>query len=239
MDLKVASFDCYGTLVDWEGGLGTFLYDLLLRLGETDPPPGRELRERWEAIQFELIQGYYRDYSEILALSLAQLLRERDWPYNENDGEALQRAMGAWQPFPDTVPALQRARAAGLKLAILSNTDRAIVHHTLRQLEGVEFDHVIVAEDVRSYKPSPDNFQALADQLSERREEVLHVAFGFKYDIAPAQAAGYRAAWVNRHREAVPESPAGQDLAVTAPLTPDYEWTDLYGLAELAESQLR
>ena len=224
MGFKVATFDCYGTLVDWEGGLGTFLYELLLRLGEDDPPPGRQLRERWEEIQFDLVQGEYRDYSEILSLSLAELLREHGWPYNELDGQALQRAMGAWQPFPDTVPALRRAKAAGMRLAILSNTDRAIMQHTLRQLEGVEFDEVIVAEDVRAYKPSPENFQALSDRLSEPREEVLHVAFGFKYDIGPAQAAGYRAAWVNRHREA---RPAGA--------VPEYEWTDLYGLAELAE----
>ena len=226
VDFKVATFDCYGTLVDWEGGVGSFLYDLLVRLGESDPPPGRVLRERWETIQFELIQGAYRDYSEILSLSLAELLRERDWPYNENDGLAFQRAMGTWQPFPDTVPALQRARAAGLKLAILSNTDRAIIHHTLRQLDGVEFDDVIVAEDVRAYKPAGANFQALSNRLSERREEVLHVAFGFKYDIGPAQAAGYRAAWVNRHRETRPPG-----------AVPEYEWADLYGLAELAEGQ--
>jgi 2-haloacid dehalogenase len=211
--------------VDWEGGLGTFLYDLLLRLGESDPPPGRELRERWEEIQFELVQGEYMDYSTILALSLSRFLEERDWPYNERDGAALQQVMGAWQPFPDTVPALRRAKEAGMELAILSNTDRAIMQHTLRQLEGVEFDEVIVAEDVRAYKPSAENFQAMSDRLNHRREEVLHVAFGFKYDIGPAQAAGYRAAWVNRHREPTPDG-----------AVPDFEWTDLYGLAELAEA---
>ena len=226
MSFKVATFDCYGTLVDWEGGLGTFLYDLLLGLGEPDPPPGRELRERWEAIQFELVQGEYMDYSSILSLSLARFLEERDWPYNELDGQALAQVMGAWQPFADTVPALRRAKQAGMELAILSNTDRAIIRHTLRQLEGVEFDEVIVAEDVRAYKPSPENFQALSDRLGRPRDEVLHVAFGFKYDIGPAQAAGYRAAWVNRHRE----PPPGDAV-------PDYEWTDLYGLAELAEAQ--
>ena len=223
----MATFDCYGTLVDWEGGLGTFLYDLLLRLGEPDPPSGRRLRERWEEIQFELVQGEYLPYREVLALSLTRFLEERDWPYNALDGEALARAMGSWQPFPDTVPALRRAKEAGMKLVILSNTDRAIIRHTLRQLEGVEFDDVIVAEDVRAYKPSPENFQALSDRLSERREEVLHVAFGFKYDIGPAQAAGYRAAWINRHREPRPGN-----------AVPDFEWNDLYGLAELAEATL-
>jgi 2-haloacid dehalogenase len=64
---KVATFDCYGTLVDWEGGIGAFLYALLLREGVDDPPPGRELRERWEAIQFALVTGPYKPYKEILA----------------------------------------------------------------------------------------------------------------------------------------------------------------------------
>jgi 2-haloacid dehalogenase len=221
---RVATFDCYGTLVDWEGGLGAFLYDLLLGLGDPDPPGGGRLRKRWEEIQFELVQGEYMPYSEVLSLSLRRFLAEHDLPFNEREGEALERAMGAWQPFPDTVPALRRAKAAGMELVILSNTDRAIIRHTLRQLEGVDFDDVIVAEDVRAYKPSPENFQALSDRLSRPREEVLHVAFGFKYDIGPAQAAGYRAAWVNRHRE----PPPGDAV-------PDYEWTDLWGLAELAE----
>ena len=226
MSFRVATFDCYGTLVDWEGGLGTFLYDLLLRLGDSDPPAGARLRERWEEIQFELVQGEYLPYSEVLALSLRRFLAERGLAYNEHDGAALERAMGAWQPFPDTVPALRRAKAAGMELVVLSNTDRAIIRHTLRQLEGVEFDVVIVAEDVRAYKPSPENFQALSDRLGRDRSEVLHVAFGFKYDIGPAQAAGFRAAWVNRHRE----PPPGDAV-------PDYEWSDLWGLAELAEAQ--
>lgn len=226
MAFRVATFDCYGTLVDWEGGLGTFLYDLLLRLGEPDPPAGGRLRERWEEIQFELVQGKYLPYSEVLSLSLARFLEERDLAYNEQYGPALEQVMGAWQPFPDTVPALRRAKAAGMKLAILSNTDHAIMRHTLRQLDGVEFDDVVVAEDVRAYKPSAQNFQALSDRLGRPRDEVLHVAFGFKYDIGPAQAAGYRAAWVNRYRE---PRPGGTE--------PDYEWTDLWGLAELAEAQ--
>ena len=224
---SVATFDCYGTLVDWEGGLGTFLYELLLRLEEGEPPPGRELRARWEEIQFELVQGDYLPYREVLALSLTRFLAERDHHYNVQEGAALVRAMGAWQPFPDTIPALRRAKDAGLQLVILSNTDRAIMRHTLRQLEGIEFDEVIVAEDLGAYKPSPENFQALSDRLGRPREEVLHVAFGFKYDIGPAQAAGYHAAWVNRHREPAP----GEAV-------PEFEWHDLYGLAELAESQL-
>ena len=89
----------------------------------------------------------------MLADSLAAWAGERGYRFNEHDGEPLARSMESWQPFPDTVPALRAARDAGLRLWILSNTDRAIIEHSLRHLE-VEFDGVTVAEDCRAYKPS-------------------------------------------------------------------------------------
>jgi 2-haloalkanoic acid dehalogenase type II len=222
-NFTTATFDCYGTLIDWEGGIGTFLYALALREGEQPPPPGRELRERWEQIQFEAIRGEYRSYREILADSTRRLCEERGWAFRDEDGPALERAMKSWQPFPDTRPALQRAQAAGVRLVILSNTDRAIIEHSIRQI-GVDFDAVIVAEDVRSYKPGLAHFERALETLGARPAEILHVAFGFKYDIGPAQAVGLRGAWVNRHAEPRP----GDGV-------PDYEWRDLWGLAELAE----
>src|SRR5438128_858057 len=114
------------------------------RLGDEDPGPGRALRERWEQIQFEHIQGDYRHYRDVLRESLCDWTAERGHRWNEGEGEALERAMESWQPFPDTVPALRRAKEAGLELWIVSNTDRSIMEHTLRQLE-VELDGVVVA----------------------------------------------------------------------------------------------
>jgi 2-haloalkanoic acid dehalogenase type II len=222
--ITTATFDCYGTLVDWEGGLGSFLYELARRHGDRDPGPGRILRERWEELQFERIRGEYRPYREVLADSLSEWAGERGYRWNEGDGEALARAMESWQPFPDTVPALGRAKAAGLRLVIVSNTDRAIIGHTLRQLE-IEFDAVCVAEDCRAYKPSPTPFERALEVVDEDPGSILHVAFGFKYDIGPAQRLGFRTAWVNRHGE----PPPGDER-------PDHEWRDLWGLAELAEA---
>jgi 2-haloacid dehalogenase len=219
----VATFDCYGTLVDWEGGLGSFLYDLARRRGDRNPGPGRELRERWEELQFERIQGDYRSYRDVLRDSLDAFAGERGYRSSQEDGEALARAMESWQPFPDTVPALLRAKRAGLRLVIVSNTDRAIIEHTLRQLE-VELDEVVVAEDCRAYKPSLEPFERARELIGEDPQHVLHVAFGFKYDIAPAKQVGFRTAWVNRKREAPP-----------GPERPDHEWDSLWGLAELAE----
>src|SRR3954452_13196639 len=152
-DIRVATFDCYGTLVDWEGGVGSFLYQLALRNGDADLEPGWALRDRWEALQFDLLSGPYRPYKEILAESLRRWVGERGYPWDEADGAALVAAMRSWQPFPDTRAALLQTRARGLRLVIVSNTDRDIVEHTLRHL-AVPFDDVVTAEDCRAYKPS-------------------------------------------------------------------------------------
>jgi 2-haloacid dehalogenase len=220
-EIRLATFDCYGTLIDWEGGIGSFLYELARR-HEHDPPPARELRERWEQLQFERLSGPWRSYREVLSDSLAEWAGERGYRFNEHDGEQLARSMESWQPFPDTVPALRAAKDAGLRLWILSNTDRAIMEHSLRHLE-VDFDGVTVAEDCRAYKPTTAPFEHALREIDVPREQILHVAFGFKYDIGPAQRLGLRTAWVNRRQEPAPGSER-----------PDHEWADLWPLAELA-----
>jgi 2-haloacid dehalogenase len=222
MEVKVATFDCYGTLIDWEGGAASFLYSLARRF-DPDPPPGRVLRERWEEIQFGLLQQDYAPYREILASSLRAWAGERGFEPPDDAPEAFALAMESWQPFPDTVPALRAAKQSGLRLWIISNTDRAILDHSLRHLE-VEFDGATVAEDVRAYKPSDPPFRQALRDIGVSPEEILHVAFGFKYDLAPAQRHGMRTAWVNRHREPAP-----------GPERPEQEWDDLWPLAALRD----
>jgi 2-haloacid dehalogenase len=222
--LVACTFDCYGTLIDWEGGLGTFLYDFALRQRD-DRTNGRELRERWEALQFEVIGGDYRRYADVLAESLRLLAAERGWAYDDEDGKALARSMRSWQPFPDTRPALQCAHDAGLKLIIVSNTDRDILEHSIRHME-VPIDSVVTAEDVGSYKPALPHFERALEVAGAPAEQILHVAFGFKYDIGPAQQLGFRSAWVNRRGDPRP-----------GPAVPDLEWRDLWGLARLADAR--
>jgi 2-haloalkanoic acid dehalogenase type II len=224
-ELKVATFDCYGTLVDSEGGLGAFLYDLARRSGDSDAPPGSELRRRWEEIQFELVKGSYRSYRDVLEDALRTWVGERGYRWNVHDAEALERAMQSWQPFPDSVPALERAQAAGLRLAIVSNTDRYIMAETLRQLRPLEFEAVVVAEDARAYKPDTRPFTQVLTALAARPGEIVHVAGDLEYDIAPAASLGFRTAWVNRRHE----PPVG-DAAY------DYEWDSLWRLSGLVES---
>lgn len=108
--IRLATFDCYGTLIDWERGAAAFLYQLARR-HEPVPPPARELRDRWEALQFERLQGGWLSYRSVLADSLAELAGEYGWRWNDHDGEALARSMESWQPFPDPVPALRAATA--------------------------------------------------------------------------------------------------------------------------------
>jgi 2-haloacid dehalogenase len=222
--LACCTFDCYGTLIDWEGGLGNFLYDFALRQRD-ERMNGRQLRERWETIQFDVIQGDYRPYREVLAESLRLLATERGWSYDDEDGKALARSMRSWQPFPDTAPALRSAREAGLRLIIVSNTDRDIIEHSLRQMEA-PVDALVTADDVGSYKPARPHFERALEVAGVPAEQILHVAFGFKYDIGPAQELGFRSAWVNRRGDPRP-----------GPAVPDLEWRDLWGLAELSRSR--
>jgi 2-haloacid dehalogenase len=226
-DYKVATFDCYGTLVDWEGGAASFLYDLARRNGDGNPGPGAELRTRWEEIQFEIIQEDYRPYADVLHSSLRAWVSERGYRWNTRDGRAFEKAMQCWQPFPDTIPALTRVKEAGFELGIISNSDRAIMDHTLVQLQPLEFDHVVLAQDVRQYKPNRMPFTRMLDEASAAPEQILHVAFGFKYDIRPARELGIDTVWINRHREPLPDPKE----------SPDHEWHDLWGLAEFAERE--
>src|SRR3954462_15198951 len=113
MEMKVATFDCYGTLIDWEAGAAAFLSSPARRFDD-DPPAGRVLRERWEEIQFGMLQGDYAPYREVLASSLRAWADERGFEPPEDAAEAFALAMESWQPFPDPVPALRAAKEAGL-----------------------------------------------------------------------------------------------------------------------------
>lgn len=227
MSYEVATFDCFGTLIDWEGGVGQFIYEHALRSGASDADlePGLELREQWERAQFEILAQSYRSYKQVLAESLESVCRAHGWPFDDALAADFVRSMRSWQPFPDVLPALRRTRAAGIKLVIMSNTDRDLVAHSLRHLR-VPFDDVITGEDCRIYKPADSFFDQAVERIGVDPSRILHVAFGFKYDHAPARRKGMATAWVNRHVEPLD----GVDA-------PDYEWRDLWGLAAVADGQ--
>lgn len=212
------TFDCYGTLIDWDEGIRTFLGDLLNRKGSRVDLDA--LHRRWEAIQFDLIQQTYRPYKDILRLSLEATLKEFCIPYSPEDGDAFAASMPTWRPFPDVPPTL-RALKRHARLAIISNTDNDILKESVK-LMGAEFDALITAEDAKVYKPHPRIFEFALQRLGEAPDRILHVAFGFKYDLAPAKAVGMKTCWVNRKGEPMPEGVA-----------PDFVLTDFRQLPEL------
>jgi 2-haloacid dehalogenase len=223
---SVLTFDCYGTLIDWERGILAALRPILERHGvaRTDD----QLLELYGELETELEAGPYRTYREVLALVMDGLGQRLGFVPAATERGALADSVGQWPPFPDTVEGLQRL-AGRYKLAILSNIDDELFAESAPLL-GTEFAAVITAQQVGSYKPNPRNFQVAIERLGLPREQILHVAQSLFHDIAPAKEAGLATVWVNRRHDrpgfgATPRSAA----------RPDLEVPDLATLARLAE----
>ena len=206
-----ATFDCYGTLIDWNGGIG------------------RELERLFGAARSgELLGAYHelepqiqredpsRSYREVMAVALARL----GAPAGEQD--ALGRSLPDWEPFPEVPAALEEARVRGWRLAVLSNTDPDFLDTSLARI-GVEFDLTVVASEIGSYKPAPAHWDEFFARSGAGRDGHAHVAASLFHDIAPASALGLRTIWINRLGEA-------------AEPQPDVELRSLAGLADSLDS---
>lgn len=196
----VVTFDCYGTLIDWEEGIAT----AILRAARED---GIELRREdviraYERIEPVVERESYRLYRDVLAETAARVAQALGWRLDYERGAFLVSSLGSWRPFPDTNAALERLRAAGYRLGILSNVDDDLLAATRRHLT-VEFDPVVTAEQVRSYKPAAGHFRAARERIGNAR--WLHAAQSNYHDIVPANAQAIATAWVNRlGQEALP-----------------------------------
>ncbi len=195
------TFDCYGTLIDWERGAREVFAELASRHHLTTSP--QEVFDRWEEIQFRMIQGSYRRYREILRESLCETLRQLGANPSESDCDLLADRLPRWKPFVEVPGALKRLKSRS-KLGIISNIDNDFIAATVPQL-GVTFDAVITAEQARAYKPNPAPFQLALEKLGAAPSAVLHTAFGFRYDLGPARHAGMRTAFVRRSGQPVPD----------------------------------
>ena len=198
---KAITFDCYGTLIDWESGIQHFFAQLLAahHLQGLDP---RVLQQRWEEMQFVSIQQPYRPYRQVLRETMRMTLNTWQIPYAEQDLEEFAHAMGRWPPFPDTQQALLELQKL-TKTVLITNTDDEIIAETQRTL-GVTFDDIITAQQAGAYKPSHKGFLLARHRLGPPVSEIWHAGFGFKYDIVPATELGYTTVWVNRQGEARP-----------------------------------
>ncbi|KAH9892111.1 HAD-like domain-containing protein [Xylariomycetidae sp. FL2044] len=208
-NFKALSFDVYGTLIDWEGGILSTLRTLTSRLPPDHPlnadPPTEALR-RLDAFEDAIERAHPKlKKNENLARSLARLAEE-DLGLALDDGvaEGFGRGPGTWPAFPDTVEALQRL-GRRYKLIILSNIDNANIASTVdNMLAPAKFDAVYTAEKIGSYKPAHANFEYLFEHarqdlgVDREKGELLHVARSLKVDHVPAKELGYRSVWISR-----------------------------------------
>jgi 2-haloacid dehalogenase len=192
---KAITFDCYGTLIDWESAIQQFFAESIdsKGLGYVDP---HTLQTEWEEIQFHYIQEQYRPYRQVLRDTLRMVFNKYDIPTNNEECDEFADSMGYWKPFPDTRDAILELRKL-VKVVLITNTDNAIIAETERTI-GVKFDEIITAEQAGAYKPSHKGFLLARERLGLDVSEIWHAGFGFKYDIVPAKKLGYTTVWVNR-----------------------------------------
>ena len=186
------TFDCYGTLIDWEGGIRRFIAALP---GVRDPD---SFMQEWEEIQFQMLHEPYNRYREILAASLRETQSRHHLPYHPQQGFDFAEALCGWTPFPDTNPALEKLRARGFKLGIISNIDDNLLQRTLRHFT-TPFDLLVTAEQSGAYKPDPKPFRLALERIGGSPADVTHVAFGERYDLDTARSCGMKVVFVARN----------------------------------------
>ena len=206
-----ATFDCYGTLIDWNGGIGRELERLFgaARAGELL----HAYHELEPQVQWE---DPARSYRDVMAVTLARL----GAPADEED--ALGRALPGWDAFPEVPAELEQARRRGWRLAVLSNTDSDFLDASLARV-GVDFDLSVTASEIGSYKPARGHWDEFFARSGAEAGRHVHVAASLYHDIAPATALGLRTVWINR----LGEEPEPQ---------PDVELHTLAGLADSLDS---
>jgi 2-haloacid dehalogenase len=212
-----ATFDCYGTLIDWNGGIGRELERLF----------GAERVPRLLHAYHDLERAYQRErpdasYREVLTVGLVQLAEREGLALDAHEHDALARSLPNWEPFSEVPAALEDARSRGWKLAILSNTDRDYIEASLARI-GVPFEFAIVASEIGSYKPALEHWQSFEGKAGAAPRTHVHVAASLFHDIAPAVALGLPTVWINR---------LGED----AEPEPDIELPSLTGLGAALDS---
>jgi 2-haloacid dehalogenase len=216
------TFDCYGTMINWETGILAALRPILERHG-VKLSDDEVLRAYGEFEPAQQRRGY-RKYRDILQAIVVDFGDRYSFRPSLDEIESLPNSIAEWWPFPDTVAALRRLKKK-FKLAVISNIDDDLFAHSARRLK-VPFDYVITAQQARSYKPSHNNFKLALERIGLPKEKILHVAQSLHHDIKPCNELGIHSVWINRkgrHR-------ATQDDKAK----PDLEVPDLKTFANLA-----
>jgi 2-haloacid dehalogenase len=199
-DFDALTFDCYGTLIDWETGMLAALEPLAAR-AKKQRPSHEEILEAYALHEHaQEHQTPHLKYSQLLAVTYKRLAENWSTPASWDECLAFGQSLRNWLPFPDTVEALKYLKQH-YRLYVLSNVDNESFAYTNRRLE-VQFDGIMTAEDIGSYKPNPRNFEYLLDRLASqgiRKERILHVAQSLFHDHAVANQFGLASCWINRH----------------------------------------
>jgi len=210
-----ASFDCYGTLIDWMGGIRATLRDIW-------PEHDAELLlAAYHQVEPEVQHGRSVTYRQVLAESLERVAHREGLELYEDDRQALGDSLPSWPPFPEVPSALTELRGRGWRIAILSNTDPDLLDASLEEI-GVPVDLRITAAEAGSYKPAHGHWERFFERTGAERECHVHVAASLFHDIAPAAELGLRSVWINRLHE-------------TSELPRAAELTDLSKLPEILD----
>jgi 2-haloalkanoic acid dehalogenase type II len=212
----IITFDCYGTLVDWEGGISSAFVEAAAEEGVRLGRP--EILAAHAEIEPRVQAEGFRTYRDVLTETARRMALGFGWAIDHPKARFLAESLPEWKVFEDTNAALHRLRDAGCRLGILSNVDDDLLCATMRQFD-CGFELIVTAQQVRSYKPAQAHFGMAREAIGEER--WLHAAQSWFHDVVPATALGISTAWVNRNGDA-PRDDA----------KPDYEVADMAGLAD-------
>jgi len=222
---RVLTFDCYGTLIDWESGILNALKPIFIvhqvKIGKD---AALELFGELESEQ----EREYKPYRTVLENVLARMGERLGFAPTEREKQSFGESVRDWLPFPDTVNALYALKKK-YKLVILSNVDDDLFVYSARKLQ-VAFDDVITAQQCKSYKPSLNNFRIAQRRIGVSPDKWLHVAQSLYHDIAPAKQLGLQTVWVNRRWDK-----PGSGATKPTQATPDLEVKSLAELAEMVK----
>jgi 2-haloacid dehalogenase len=221
---EVLTFDCYGTLIDWEAGIVTALRRAF---PAGWPATDAQLLERFAVHEAEAERGEYNSYREVLARSVRGIAADHEVKLTRRAVRRFSESVPEWPPFPDSTESLRRL-AERFRLGVITNCDQDLFAASNRRLR-VRFDWVVTADQVRSYKPSPANFERAFAMIPVPPERILHVAQSLYHDHAPAKALGMSTVWIDRRHDR-----AGFGATLPAEAEPDLTFPDLAAFADAA-----
>jgi 2-haloacid dehalogenase len=196
-----ATFDCYGTLIDWHAGIGNGLARVF-----GDEKRAR-LLDRYHELEPQVQAERYRSYADVMTVTVERIAAEEDVALADAERAILPATLPEWPPFPEVPAALEELRRRGWRLAILSNSDRDLIAASQATL-GVPFDATVVAEEIQSYKPARRHWDRFFELTGTARDRHVHVGASLFHDVAPARELGLTMVWINRLGEPVEHEPA-------------------------------